>query len=68
MTVPNLTVCPYTGIAWAVVYARRARHHPDCHCNQHRAADGAGYCNAYEATWTTAIDRLLDRIMAQQTA
>lgn len=46
----------------AVKQARLHRHHPDCRCHMVRQ-NGSPYCSDGEATWSSILDRLIDRVL-----
>lgn len=52
----------------AVTQVRRYRHHPDCACALYRGNDRAPFCTGGEATWSSILDRLIDRALLETTA
>lgn len=53
---------PAKQCAEAVKQARRYRHQPECRCGHYRQ-NGAPYCTSGEATWSSILDRLIDRAL-----
>lgn len=51
-----------TRIVGALSEARKVRHHRDCHC---RMFDRQ-FCNAADALWQRALNRLLDDLTEQE--
>lgn len=50
-------------IASVLDQVRKYRHQPDCACFSYQT-----YCNTNEATWSSILDRLIDRALDEQTA
>jgi len=50
----------------AVTQVRRYRHQPSCRCALYRGNDRAPFCTGGEATWSSIIDRLIDRALSEQ--
>lgn len=47
-----------TRVMHALAEARKARHHPDCHCRMWQRTA----CNAADALWTRAANRELEQM------
>jgi hypothetical protein len=50
-----------TKVIAALAEARKARHHKDCHCGRFH-----GFCNAQDALWSRATNRILDELFAKE--
>lgn len=49
-------------LADAVRLVRQYRHQEGCQCYAYRNQQGEGFCTSYESSWTTIVDKLIDRI------
>jgi hypothetical protein len=54
---------PAVNVTGALARARKARHHPDCHCRNYQSR----WCNALDALWSRAVDRELDSLVPKET-
>lgn len=51
-----------TKVVAALAEARKARHHPDCHCRRFHGR----WCNAADALWGRAMDRCLSQLQQKE--
>lgn len=52
---------PQLRVLHALAEARKARHHPNCHC---RMFDRQ-FCNATDALWQNRLNRILDSMVGR---
>jgi len=48
-------------IADARTFTEKYKHHPDCRCTTHRDSKGEPFCTPGHATWSRALDVLIDQ-------
>ncbi len=60
---PSVTTIPTLAqqLTAAVEQVRRHRHHQDCMCFQFRNGDREAFCTGEESTWSSILDRLIER-------
>lgn len=58
MNIDEILATPQARIVAALAEARKARHHPECHCRMFARE----FCNAADALWQRAVNRELQQI------